>query len=147
MADDTRYAYAVARVRGMETRLLDRQWIERLLAETADGAVKALSDSVYQDAMVDIERPEDIEAGLERALAETLGTVSGISPEPELIDLFRIRWDFRNLKSIVKASVLKLTGSEIGIVDGVLCRLAGERPADVECWIIHTRLLINNTSF
>ncbi len=32
MADDTRYAYAVARVRGMETRLLDRQWIERLRA-------------------------------------------------------------------------------------------------------------------
>lgn len=119
MADDTRYAYAVARVRGMETRLLDRQWIERLLAETGDGAVKALSDSVYQDAMADVERPEDIEAGLERALAETLGTVSEISPEPELIDLFRIRWDFRNLKSIVKASVLKLTGSEIGIVHGV----------------------------
>ena len=51
MADDTRYAYAVARVRGMETRLLDRQWIERLLGETAEGALKALSDSAYQDAL------------------------------------------------------------------------------------------------
>jgi V/A-type H+-transporting ATPase subunit C len=119
MADDTRYAYAVARVRGMETRLLDRQWIERLLSETADGALKALSDSAYQDAITDVGRPEDIEPGLERALAETLATVSRISPEPELIDLFRIRWDFRNLKSLVKASVLKLEDAEIGIVRGV----------------------------
>jgi V/A-type H+-transporting ATPase subunit C len=118
MADDTRYAYAVARVRGMETRLLDRQWIERLLGETADGALKALSDSAYQDAIADVGRPEDIEQGLERALAETLLTVSEVSPEPELIDLFRIRWDFRNLKSLVKASVLKLAGGEIGIVQG-----------------------------
>jgi V/A-type H+-transporting ATPase subunit C len=119
MADDTRYAYAVARVRGMETRLLDRQWVERLLAETAGGALKALSDSAYQDAVADVGRPEDIEPGLERALAETLKTVSELAPVPELIDLFRIRWDFRNLKSLVKASVLKLESVEIGIVQGV----------------------------
>jgi V/A-type H+-transporting ATPase subunit C len=119
MADDTRYAYAVARVRGMETRLLDRQWIERLLAETADGALKALSDSAYQDAIAGVGRPEDLEPGLERALAETLATVSEISPDPELIDLFRIRWDFRNLRSLVKASVQKLEEAEIGIVAGV----------------------------
>jgi V/A-type H+-transporting ATPase subunit C len=119
MADDTRYAYAVARVRGMETHLLDRQWIERLLGETADGALRALSDSAYQDALADVARPEDIEPGLERALAETLATVSEISPEPELIDLFRVRWDFRNLRSLIKASVLKIEGAEIGIVRGV----------------------------
>lgn len=103
----------------METRLLDRQWVERLLSETADGALKALSDSTYQDAIADVGRPEDIEPGLERALAETLATVSEVSPEPELIDLFRVRWDFRNLKSLIKASVLKLAHSEIGIVRGV----------------------------
>jgi V/A-type H+-transporting ATPase subunit C len=119
MAEDTRYAYAVARVRGMETRLLDRQWIERLLAESAAGALKALSDSAYQDVVAEVGRPEDIEPGLERALAETLVTVSELSPVPELIDLFRIRWDFRNLKSFLKASVLKLEGGEIGIVEGV----------------------------
>lgn len=119
MANDTRYAYAVARVRGMETRLLDRQWVERLLGESAEGALGALSDSAYRDAVADVARPEDIERGLERALAETLTTVSEVSPEPELIDLFRVRWDFRNLKSLIKASVLKLEGAEIGIVDGV----------------------------
>jgi len=103
----------------METRLLDRQWIERLLGETADGALKALSDSAYQDAIADVGRPEDIEPGLERALAGTLATISEVSPEPELVDLFRIRWDLRNLKSLVKASVLKLASSEIGITHGL----------------------------
>jgi V/A-type H+-transporting ATPase subunit C len=118
MADDTRYAYAVARVRGMETRLLDRQWIERLLGESAGGALKALSDSAYQDAVADVGRPEDIERGLERAMADTLATLSEISPDPELIDLFRERWDFRNLKSLLKASALKLPESDIGVVQG-----------------------------
>jgi len=126
VADDTRYAYAVARIRGMETRLLDHQWIERLLAEDAAGAIKVLADSAFQEAVADVGRPEDIEDGLVRALAETLLAVSALSPEPELIDLFRLRWDFRNLKSLVKASLLKLSdedagpgGEGIGLVDGV----------------------------
>jgi len=125
VADDTRYAYAVARIRGMETRLLDHQWIERLLAEDAGGALKVLADSAFQEAVADVGRPEDIEDGLVRALAETLLTVSALSPEPELIDLFRLRWDFRNLKSLVKASLLKLSdkdagpgGEGIGLVGG-----------------------------
>ncbi len=118
MADDTRYAYAVARVRGMETRLLDRQWVERLINDTADTALKTLSDSAYQEAVSDVSRPEDLERGLEKAQAETLSVVSGISPEPALIDLFRARWDFRNTKSLLKAALLKLEASPIGTVDG-----------------------------
>ncbi len=125
MADDTRYAYAVARVRGLETRLLDRQWIERLLAEDAAGALKVLADSAFQEAVSDVDRPESLEGGLVRALAETLSTVAALSPEPELVDLFRVRWDFRNMKSLTKAALLKLpeeavgpAGEEIGLVDG-----------------------------
>jgi V/A-type H+-transporting ATPase subunit C len=126
LADDTRYAYAVARIRGLETRLLDRQWIERLLAEDAAGSLKVLSDSEFQEAMSEVGRPEDVEDGLTRALADTLGAVADVSPEPELIDLFRLRYDFRNLRSLVKASLLKLLPAEgdlpvdeLGLVDGV----------------------------
>lgn len=119
MADDTRYAYAVARVRGMETRLLDRQWIERLLSESPAGVLKALGDSAYQDALAGVARPEDVEQGLEKALAETLQTIARVSPEPGLIDLFRLRWDFRNLKSLIKASVLKMADVAFGLAPGV----------------------------
>lgn len=119
MADDTRYAYAVARVRGMETRLLDRQWIERLLSETPAGVLKALGDSAYQDSLAGIARPEDVEHGLEKALAETLRTIARVSPEPELIDVFRLRWDFRNLKALIKASVLKMADEVPGLAPGI----------------------------
>jgi len=119
MADDTRYAYAVARIRGMETRLLDRQWTERLLSESADGALKALGDSAFQDAVADVAHPDQIEVGLVRAMAETLHTVAEISPEPELIDLFRLRADFANAKALVKASVLKMEDGEFGTTDGL----------------------------
>jgi V/A-type H+-transporting ATPase subunit C len=103
----------------METRLLDRQWIERLLSESADGALKALADSAYQDALADVDSPEAIEIGLEKAVAELLTTIAEMAPDPELIDLFRIRWDYRNLKSLLKASLLKIEGGETGVVDGI----------------------------
>ena len=119
MADDTRYAYAVARIRGMETGLLDRQWIERLLGESAEGALKVLGDSAFQESMSEVGRPQDVERGLTAAMGETLRVVSRISPEPELIDLFRLRWDFRNLRSLLKASLLKVPAEDIGLTDGV----------------------------
>ncbi len=131
MADDTRYAYAVARVRGMETHLLDRQWLERLLSESADGALKTLSDSAYQEAIAEVGRPEDIEPGLVAALGQTLAEVSEISPEPELIDLFRLRWDVRNLKSLLKAAVLKLEPTEVGVARG----LGTIDTASLEKWV------------
>lgn len=118
MADDTRYAYAVARIRGMETRLLDRQWIERLLSETPEGALKALGESAYQDAFADVGRPDEIEAGLERAHAETLRAVSEVAPEPELIDCFRLRADVRNGKALLKASLLSVESEDIGLIEG-----------------------------
>jgi V/A-type H+-transporting ATPase subunit C len=118
VTDDTRYAYAVARIRGMETGLLDRQWIERLLAETADGALKVLGDSAFQEATSGVDRPQDVEEGLLAALTETLTVVSRIAPKPELIDLFRVRWDFRNLRSLIKASLLKVPAADIGLARG-----------------------------
>ena len=126
MGNDTRYAYAVARVRGMETRLLDRQWIERILSETPAGALKALGDSAYQEALAGVTRPEDVEQGLEKAMAQTLATIARVSPEPALIDLFRLRRDFRNLKSLVKASVLRRGDEGFGFVVD-----AGTVPLDV----------------
>ncbi len=119
MADDTRYAYAVARVRGMETRLLDRQWTERLLSESADGALKALGDSAFQHAVADVAHPDEIEKGLVLAMTETLTTVAEVSPEPELIDLFRLRADYANAKALVKATVLKMDEGDFGLTDGV----------------------------
>jgi len=118
MSDDTRYAYAVARIRGMETGLLTRQLVERLLAEPVGGALSVLSDTSYQDALADVARPEDLEEGLTRALSDTLATVAAIAPDPDLVGLFRERWDFRNLRSLLKAAALKLDREGSGIVDG-----------------------------
>jgi len=118
MSDDTRYAYAVARIRGMETRLLTRQMVERLLGETPEGALSALSDTSYQEPLTDVSRPEDIESGLVAALTETLSTVAALAPEPELTGVFRERWDFRNLRALLKASVLGIGASGVGAVDG-----------------------------
>ncbi|MBD3368221.1 MAG: hypothetical protein GF405_08645 [Candidatus Eisenbacteria bacterium] len=119
MSDDTRYAYAVARIRGMETRLLDRQWIERLLSESPEGAVKALGDSAYQDAFADVADPGELESGLEQALASTLRDVADVAPEPELIDCFRLRSDAANLKAYLKASLLSVESDRIGVATGV----------------------------
>ncbi|MBD3349556.1 MAG: hypothetical protein GF400_10240 [Candidatus Eisenbacteria bacterium] len=118
MSDDTKYAYAVARVRGMETRLFTRQIVERLLAESVEGVLSTLADTTYQEALADVSRPEDLERGLLKALSDTFATLAAMSPEPELIGLFRERWDFRNLRALLKASALKTETDEIGVAEG-----------------------------
>ena len=65
--------------------------------------------------------------GLLAALTETLTVVSRIAPKPELIDLFRVRWDFRNLRSLIKASLLKVPAADIGLA-------RGPGTIDVEAW-------------
>jgi V/A-type H+-transporting ATPase subunit C len=80
--------------------------------------LKALGDTAYQDALADVTGPSDIERGLAQAYAATLHAVAEIAPEPELIDCFLLRADAANLKALLKASLLKVEGEDIGLTSG-----------------------------
>lgn len=107
MADDTRYAYAVGRVRALEPRLIDRAVVDRLLQEDEAGLLHWARESPeYAAAFEGVQRPTDFLVGLERRLDGTLGLLQRIAPEPELIETFRLRYDYQNLRILFKARTL-----------------------------------------
>ncbi len=100
---DTRYAYAVARVRALENYLLDRPTIERLIAvEDGTRALSMLRNTEYADAFKDVENSFDFEDGLSNELDKTLSFLEVLSPEEHYIHLLRTPHDFYNLKILLE---------------------------------------------
>jgi len=106
--EKTKYAYVSGRLRVMETRLLNRTTIGRLLeADSAQEVLRLLSEGEYGIALSEISDPADFEKALEIEMERTYAFVDEFSTDPDLTRIFRIRWDFHNLKVLLKASYLK----------------------------------------
>jgi len=111
--EDTKYAYAVGRIRALETRLLDRADIGRLLeAESASEALKTLSEGEYESSLSSIGEAADFETALNMERERIYGLIDELSLDPALTQMFRIRWDFHNLKVLLKSSYLERDSSD-----------------------------------
>lgn len=111
VVDDVRYAYAVGRVRALETRLLDQPRIDRMVeAEDVERALGVLGETDYREAVVEVKEVLDFDIILSRELKKVLELISSLSHDPELSDLFRLRYDFHNLKVSLKRKYLEQEG-------------------------------------
>ena len=109
---NTKYAYAVGRIRVLETRLLDGMTIGRLLeAETAQEVLKTLSETEYEDSLSNISDVADFETALSIEQERIYSLVDELSLDPDLTSIFRARWDFHNLKVLLKSSYLAETSA------------------------------------
>jgi len=104
------YVYTVARLRGMENHILDAAFFARLMdSPTADEAMKALGETSYAQWL------SAGEMGFDKAIdAEILATCRELGqfvPDPELLVLFRMPYDFHNVKVLLK-SLFKVRGGD-----------------------------------
>ncbi len=98
---DTDYAYAVARVRGNETRLLtENELSAAVAAPDFESAALRLREKGYE-----IGREADIAPALGRKLADAWALIEEILPDPSAFDPLIIGGDFHNLKVLLKALV------------------------------------------
>jgi len=105
--NNDRYAYAVGRIRAMETRLLDRGKIDRMVeARSAEEALKVLGESEYGEYLADLGSVHQFEKMLDAELRRIYLELRKISPVPELINLFAKKFDYHNLKVLIKANKL-----------------------------------------
>lgn len=99
---DTDYLAVSARVRAMENRLLTRERMERMI-ETRD-----LSQA--RKVLVECGYPEESGVGLEEILAqaraETFRDLASAVPNPALVGLFGLKYDYHNAKTLIKAQAL-----------------------------------------
>jgi V/A-type H+-transporting ATPase subunit C len=108
---DQRYAYATGRVRALEMRLLGKQRLERM-AEARDlgEALRLLSDTEYS---VHFDEIEDIgyQGCLKNEERRILGLVDGLTLDPDVSDILRLKYDFHNLKVAMREH---LSGRDLG---------------------------------
>lgn len=107
LKDEHEYIYAVARVRVLETRLLDRAVFQRMIdADDAQAAFGVLAETEYADSIGRAGDVFDFEKALTWHLKWVYDYLASFMPDEFVLDLLRLRFDFHNLKVILKARIL-----------------------------------------
>lgn len=114
---DTDYLSISTRVRVLENRLLTREKLERMIdARDQAEAAKVLSECGYG------ELSEFSPAALEGLLAaeqrRVFQDVGGAVPNPGLLDVFRIKYDYQNAKALVKAQAADVPAERLLVAGG-----------------------------
>ena len=102
------YLCVSAMLRAREPKLLSNDKAERMLdAASYDEAAKILTDCGYPDmSQMKADELEECLAQRRSAIFDELGK---LSPDHELVDLFKLKYDYHNAKTIIKAEA---TGSD-----------------------------------
>ncbi|MFQ6079384.1 MAG: V-type ATPase subunit [Thermodesulfobacteriota bacterium] len=101
--DDIRYAYAVGRIRALETGLLTKERLDRMAeAGSIDELLRLLGDTHYAEFLFELGSPWEYEVILEDEMRGVVKLVAELSRDPTLTDIFQLRYDFHNLKVAFK---------------------------------------------
>ena len=101
--DRMEYTQAVATMRVYEKRLLDPIKVERMVeAESADEVLKILQETEYSRSMGNVKRPEDFETVLSNEMDRVYDDINRKVKDPKIIALLSLRYDYQNLKMLLK---------------------------------------------
>ncbi|MBQ3055723.1 MAG: V-type ATPase subunit [Oscillospiraceae bacterium] len=109
---DTDFLHATTRARALERQLLNKERMERMLdAKSMEEALKLLPEMGYEE----VAPPTLTQLGavLSRARRATYELMRGISPIPELVDVFAIKYDYHNAKAIIKAEARGVSAAHL----------------------------------
>lgn len=103
--EKTDYAYAVGTIRVLETRLLTRGMVERMLdAADVDELLRILSDTAYGALL---SQTTEYQKFLQIEETQTISLFDELCLDLILSELIHYQYDFHNLKVLVKAYVAK----------------------------------------
>ena len=104
---DTDYLFISTRVRALESNMLTRDRMERMLeCRTNEDAVRVLVECGYPDPM-DAITMQTIGAMLAAERKKVFSDLYSCAPDPTLIDVFRVKYDYSNVKVLLKAEAMK----------------------------------------
>ena len=102
---DTDYLVISARVKALETGLLTAERMEQILdAKSGEDAGKLLQEWGYPQ--LDPRRPEAMDAALSAVREATLADLAEGTPDARYIDLFKVKYDYHNVKALLKAAAV-----------------------------------------
>ena len=100
--DKMKFTQVIPRLRVLETRLLDKAKIDRMIdSNSAEEALKVLQETEYANVMSDVKRAEDYDNMLSDELKRVYHEVYDMSPSKALVDIMSIKYDYHNIKVIL----------------------------------------------
>lgn len=106
--DVMQFTQVIPRIRVLETRLLDKAKIDRMIDSNSAGeALKVLQETEYGNVMTNVKRAEDYEELLSSELKRIYHEAYDMSPVKTLVDIMSIKYDYHNIKVILKGMFLQ----------------------------------------
>ena len=119
--DVMQFTQVIPRLRVLETRLLDKAKIDRMIdSNSAEEALKVLQETEYANVMTNVKRASDYEAMLSTELKRVYAEVYDMSPSKTLVDIMSIKYDYHNIKVILKGMFLEKDFSHMFIQVGMI---------------------------
>lgn len=102
------YGQSVVTIRVLEKRLLTKNRLERMIeSETCEEVLKLLSETEYSQNMTDIRNSRDYEKILKRETERVFSLVRNMSKNKEVVDILSLKYDYHNLKVLIKSKVFE----------------------------------------
>lgn len=99
------YVFLSARIRALECGLLNSDRIDRMLdAATHEDAAKVLTECGYPE--LSEVTGDALEAALTQRQKQTMADLGNLAPDKNVVDVFKLRYDYHNAKVLVKAEAL-----------------------------------------
>lgn len=106
--DRENFIQSSVRIRHAEKKLLTKQQLQRLAdAKNLEDAIKLLNETSYSSELAKLDRPENYEQVLSEVLNKTYKEAMEISPDKSLVEILSCKYDYHNLKVLVKENILK----------------------------------------
>ncbi len=105
--DVMKFTQAVSRIWVLETRLLDKAKVERMIeVNSASEVLRILNETEYSNVSSKVKRPEDYEDILSAELKRVYDLVYEISPIKDVVKIMSLKYDYHNAKVLLKEKVL-----------------------------------------
>ena len=109
---DTDYLFLSAKVRTMERNLLNRDRMEQMLEAHSDlDAIRVLSECGYPE--ITEVTADTLNAMLAEERDRVFKEISNYVPDPVVMDVFKIKYDYHNAKVILKAEALGIEADRL----------------------------------
>lgn len=116
---DTDYAFISALIRARETRLPTIAHMERMLeAKSIEEAARVPEECGFS-GLAGLSS-EGIEERLSGRWSELLSELSSLVPDPNMVNIFRLKYDYHNAKVLIKAGAVRTDGERLLSGDGIV---------------------------
>lgn len=109
---ETEYMFLTTRVRSLENNMVNRDRMEMMLESgDTENVVRILQECGYRD--ISAASMESLEQSLAAERLRTFREIAFFVPNPQVLDVFRMKYDYHNVKVLLKAMLQGIDGTSL----------------------------------